>query len=549
MELAAARQTMRIKDLKSTGYCVEFDDTTAKTYGRSSFESTGSEFWVENDVVFVKTYVIIPNDLQLSKNMAKRFRSRVWSPFLKYLNDPKENFVDYFAGGVVGLFKAKYNPNGTTLFEVVEVYKEKVPSMSTGFVRCTPWTLEYVGRNMEATCLHDSKHTLVYEYSSFKTDRCQIWVENGVVYVKTYATTPNVLQLPKDMAKRFRYRVWSPFLKYLNDPEDKFIDYFSGGLVGLIKAKYSPNGTTLFEVVDVYKKEVPVMGTGFVRCTPWTVEFIGRNLRATCLRDRENSLATNQLATVSDQDRQIGICFVADYINIAGYGQNKAPGVQSHCSYIFNRNLGVIRWIHKNPSFTDHPVGHVKNGEKPKEEIQDVSQSKFRLGKWVVFSAIEKQLKKEEVRKPGIHRITARKVEETSDQKKTRTTDGILEIEASFLFDHKELEDPENQNMGWVQRKPLLSKTAHFWDFDLGRVEIYPDVSKVILENIETHRMNLSETDRTKLKEEAIVVVVDARVHRNWMVNFKNYPEAGVFTTHRVKNIFYLDGGRCIFKQ
>ncbi|CAO4382309.1 unnamed protein product [Caenorhabditis nigoni] len=43
----------------------------------------------------------------------------------------------------------------------------------------------------------------------------------NMVYVKTYAITPDVLQLPRDMAKRFRYRVWSPFLKYLNDPEDK----------------------------------------------------------------------------------------------------------------------------------------------------------------------------------------------------------------------------------------------------------------------------------------------------------------------------------------
>ncbi|CAO4382304.1 unnamed protein product [Caenorhabditis nigoni] len=39
--------------------------------------------------------------------------------------------------------------------------------------------------------------------------------------MKNYAITPNVFQLPTDMAKRFRYRVWSPFLKYLNDPEDK----------------------------------------------------------------------------------------------------------------------------------------------------------------------------------------------------------------------------------------------------------------------------------------------------------------------------------------
>ncbi|CAO4387173.1 unnamed protein product [Caenorhabditis nigoni] len=42
------------------------------------------------------------------------------------------------------------------------------------------------------------------------------------------------------MAKRFLYLVWSPFLKYFNDPEEKFIDYFSGGTVGKIKAKYTP---------------------------------------------------------------------------------------------------------------------------------------------------------------------------------------------------------------------------------------------------------------------------------------------------------------------
>ncbi|PIC41661.1 hypothetical protein B9Z55_009006 [Caenorhabditis nigoni] len=40
--------------------------------------------------------------------------------------------------------------------------------------------------------------------------------------------------------------------------------------------------------------------------------------------------------------------------------------------------------------------------------------------------------------------------------------------------------------------------------------------------------LNLSEADRTKLKEEAIVVVVGARVHKNWMANFENYPKHGV---------------------
>ncbi|PIC20964.1 hypothetical protein B9Z55_025970 [Caenorhabditis nigoni] len=42
------------------------------------------------------------------------------------------------------------------------------------------------------------------------------------------------------MANRFRYWVRSPFHKHRNDPEEKFIDYFSGGTVGKIKAKYTP---------------------------------------------------------------------------------------------------------------------------------------------------------------------------------------------------------------------------------------------------------------------------------------------------------------------
>ncbi|CAO4387162.1 unnamed protein product [Caenorhabditis nigoni] len=69
------------------------------------------------------------------------------------------------------------------------------------------------------------------------------------------------------MAKTFRYRVWSPFLKYLNDPEKKFIDYFSGGTVGKIIAKYTPTGSSLFEIVDIYKEKVPRKGTGFMLAT------------------------------------------------------------------------------------------------------------------------------------------------------------------------------------------------------------------------------------------------------------------------------------------
>ncbi|PIC14981.1 hypothetical protein B9Z55_027106 [Caenorhabditis nigoni] len=77
---------MFAEDLSTTGYCVELDDKTAKFY-------TLEHGLVEMDVVEdppVKTYAITPNVLQLSKDMAKRFRYRVWSPFMKYLNDPED---------------------------------------------------------------------------------------------------------------------------------------------------------------------------------------------------------------------------------------------------------------------------------------------------------------------------------------------------------------------------------------------------------------------------------------------------------------------------
>ncbi|PIC13691.1 hypothetical protein B9Z55_027557 [Caenorhabditis nigoni] len=340
-----------------------------------------------------------------------------------------------------------------------------------------------------------------YEYSSEKNSRCEVWMENGEVLVKTYAIAPNVLQLPKDMAKRFRYRVWSPFLKYLNDPEEKFIDYFRGGTVGMMKAKFKPSGSSNFQIVDIYREKVPRMGTGFVLATPWTMEFIGKNVKETCLANSRNSLAVNKDFNPPDQERQIGICIVADYANVASVpiGTKLPPGHKDTISYIFSRNLGIIRWAHNDsPMDTNHPERHVHKNEDPDKEIKDVSNVQFRLGKWVAFGLNHKRYGTKSLTGPnrGILRYTASKVEEVADQKVTRTDGGVLEMNASFLFDHKNLENPENQSKEWTARFADLSKDAHFWDFELGRVEVYPVVSKVILEEIEKHRDSLSPADR-----------------------------------------------------
>ncbi|UMM37807.1 hypothetical protein L5515_009458 [Caenorhabditis briggsae] len=392
-----------------------------------------------------------------------------------------------------------------------------------------------------------------YEFSAEPISRCEVWEENGEVFVKTYAITPNVLQLPKDMAKRFRYRVWSPFLKYLNDPEEKFIDYFSGGTVGKIKTKYNPSGNSVFEIVEIYKEKVPRMGTGFMLATPWTMEFIYKNVKSTCLADQHNLLAINKDYKASDQDRQIGIVIVAEYANLASARswRTPPPGYKDTISYIFSRNLGIIRWAHNDPViYQEHPEGHLNQRADPNHRVQDAKEVKFRLGKWVAFGLNQKRRDTTSSIGPnrGILRYTASKVEVVADQKLTRTDSGVLEMDASFLFNHEELENPENASKEWTSRFAYLSKTAHFWDMELGRVEIYPLVAKVILEEIENHRNSLSPADKERLKEEAIVVSVATKVHHKWLQNFHRYPETGVFFAHRVLKIFYLDGGKPIFK-
>ncbi|PIC29945.1 hypothetical protein B9Z55_021353 [Caenorhabditis nigoni] len=392
-----------------------------------------------------------------------------------------------------------------------------------------------------------------YEYSADPISRCEVWEENGEVFVKTYAIHPNVLQLPKEMAKRFRYRVWSPFLKYLNDPEEKFIDNFLGGTVGQIKAKYHPSGSSLFEIVDIYKEKVPRMGTGFMLATPWTMEFVYKNVKSTCLADQQNSLAINKDYKASDQDRQLGIVIEAEYTNLATTSswRTPPPGYKDTISYIFSRNLGIIRWAHNDPVMDEvHPEGHYNQNQGPNHRVQNTRDVKFRLGKWVAFGLNMKKRDMKTITGPnrGILKYTAGKVEEVANQKVTRTDGGVLEMDASFLFDHKELENPENASKDWTTRFAYLSKTAHFWDMELGRVEIYPLVAKVILEEIEKHRNSLSPADKECLKEEAIVVSVATKVHQKWLQNFQRYPEAGVFFAHRVLKIFYLDGGKPIFK-
>ncbi|PIC14993.1 hypothetical protein B9Z55_027113 [Caenorhabditis nigoni] len=89
----------------------------------------GSQIWVEN----LRYHSRRP---PTAKGYGQKVQIPGMVPVLEIPQRPRGQ-----VGGVVGLIKAKYNPNGTTLFEVVDVYKEKVSFIFSCFLTLSVFIL------------------------------------------------------------------------------------------------------------------------------------------------------------------------------------------------------------------------------------------------------------------------------------------------------------------------------------------------------------------------------------------------------------------------
>lgn len=381
-----------------------------------------------------------------------------------------------------------------------------------------------------------------WEEQPFKT-----WEDNGEVFVHTVATTPNVFALPQEIGEKYADAVWSPYLKFVKDDEkDIFTSGCRGGLLGECIFKYAPSGDLLFEVIEF-------IGTvSLTECpyalAPWTLEFIGKNMK-TINYPGPKHICANPYQKVHPMDVQVGVCIK---INAHNPSFSDKKGSKEKVMNLFTPNWGIVRYTNANgPTETD---GRLTSNSG----LQRVDDPLLRLGKWFSFQTNDKRRKKKQWHENAYLSITASREVEVPDPKVTRVVDDgqggkEVEIDTSFLFDHEMLEEPSNRDCeDWNLRHKGLSKRAHFWDFELGMVEIYPNHSQMIIEIIEEHKETLQKTNPAefdRLKNEAITVAGAVRVHKKYLENRKHYPKQGIFVLHRVSMICYLNGGKIIYKQ
>ncbi|EFO98272.1 hypothetical protein CRE_15299 [Caenorhabditis remanei] len=395
----------------------------------------------------------------------------------------------------------------------------------------------------------------------YENKRCELWEENGEVFAQVLAIGPNSFFLDKDISQKYKYAVWNPLLKFLDDGDNLFKDKIRGDDVVEIVVKYAPWKNGHFKIVQLIV-EAPFEGSSYCRLPPWTLEQMGRKLPE-ALMPKPNSLCVDQFRKINPTDIHVGICIKAEALNPACPKDVKpSAGVRPTCSYLFTPTLGLVRWVITNLK----PTGPTTSKPAEYNVESDMMEVDKRAGKWYSFymadsdknAKMAKRKEKSEDKSTGadekkvraLIRGSARNVKEVNNvHKATRVVGGEVEIEASFLFDPKMFESEENSLIkDWNLRREGLSTDTHFWDFELGRVEVYRGESETIIKNIESHRQKLKPQEAEKLEKESIVVSVTAVVHKNFMKNFENYPKHGIFLAKKIDTICYLVGGRIIYQ-
>ncbi|CAO4367885.1 unnamed protein product [Caenorhabditis nigoni] len=394
----------------------------------------------------------------------------------------------------------------------------------------------------------------------FEMTDCKVWADtDGQVFAQVMAIGPNEFALPREIRDKYRLEVWSPFLKFLVDKEDLFNSTFRGGDVGEIVVKFAPSKDhpdRLFEVVRIVERDTMPKNVAYAHLPPWTMEFLATRMEPVYVL-RPSLPIVNRYVMTDRKDVTIGICIKIDFKNPA-YAA-KSAGSLEKCCLLFSPKFGITKWLIRELVVSKHKHED-KNVTGP---VRSVQQPIYKLGKWYKYHLGDNRHTKARTQKARskaaeelgptdtvLYNTTATHMEEVEQQKYTRVVNGDVEIDTSFAFNHEMLEDPKNQELPWEIRSQNLSKTAHFVDVDLGRVEIYPNESQFILQKIEAHRKMLEEkhpNDYPRLKNELLIVRSTVKVHNRFMANSEDYPNHGIFIVRKILSIFYLNGGKMIY--
>ncbi|CAO4362882.1 unnamed protein product [Caenorhabditis nigoni] len=353
---------------------------------------------------------------------------------------------------------------------------------------------------------YEAKHMVIKEHNVEEKFRRNVnfYVYGYDVKAETIATMPN----NRPGLEKFQGKVWSQYLGFLRDPQNKFAETMCGGELGWVTVRYAPDGDTVFEITDVVQDYTVNIDEKELLPTPWSPEYsewVPPQLHpSTFIVYNKN----RQLNTMQKFVRH-SVCIETDIFNPAY--NSKKEGSSEKCHHLFALNLGMVRSL------------------KP-----------VKIGAWYQHEVNDNRCRKNAIKDlEQYHAVTACKLFEIEAPIPTRVVYGNVKFEVEFPFNHDVLESRENQRtLDWFQRTKGLKKDAHFWNQYLGRVEIYPKEAMEIIQIVESYRRDLLEP----FKSEPITVVSEVVRHRNSYQNNKTYPENGIFLVKKVIGIKDMNG-------
>uniref|UniRef100_A0A1I7U1S2 Uncharacterized protein n=1 Tax=Caenorhabditis tropicalis TaxID=1561998 RepID=A0A1I7U1S2_9PELO len=384
----------------------------------------------------------------------------------------------------------------------------------------------------------------------------KVWVEDGKVLVRLLVIGPNLLALPSEIAAKYEKLVWSPHLGLLRDESHVYRQNFMGDRVGEVVARYAPSGDTYFELIEAVKwldGEPEEADKGYLKLAPWYMETIAPIKELPLSSWKTNS---TQIVKVMDAT---GICIEHDFVNPCLSKINKTP---EKCSLLWSPITGLTRWIITDQDFEDllprlgewytYRISDYRGSSSRREQQmlkrEEAGEEPVEMEKTMkFFNTTASRVCKLEKLKP-----TQRIVREARHLNGEMIIENNIEIECTFHFKHSFLETEENGRVeNWATRENGLRKDAHFYDFDLGRIEIYPKMSMFLIKEIENFEKDLKRSDPKeyeRLQKQMIVVKGSVSRLNKYFANSRKYPDFGLFFLKKIHTICYYQGETVIWQ-
>ncbi|CAL2048408.1 unnamed protein product [Caenorhabditis brenneri] len=319
--------------------------------------------------------------------------------------------------------------------------------------------------------------------------------QNGTCYVELFTAKPNYSKLSESLQIKYEGAVWSPFLLYLND-EEGILENVQQEVVK-VTVKYAPSDDKLFEIVSFIKwdKQPNEARLRMYYHTPWSIEaFASRMKPSRYLEFRNGFVAPKR--TINRETEAIGICIA-----------NKAPNpVQQYCtsarsstSYLWSQYTGLTRWFIQ-------------------AETGDRASSLGRCGK------------------PNNQRQCSNNPKHCSQ----------VGAESIPPFEKEKIEGQTTRGSKYVKYD------AHFYDVELGRVEIHQCEGELILQKLNNYHEELlkkGEAEVERAGEEVVIIDATVMVDDNFVEIFENHLKKGIFFVKSIDRIYYLNGGQTIYQK